>query len=127
VKHVVNEPIAADAQAVLPVKRTLLSATSIGYSSGRSGVYLDGLFQRMGITDQLKPKLKQPPSGASVGEMVARGEVEIGFQQVSELLHIPGIDFLGPLPPEIHQITIFASGIHTGATEPEGAKHWSNS
>jgi molybdate transport system substrate-binding protein len=104
------------------VRRALLSARSIGYSSGPSGVYLDGLFQRMGIADQLKPKLKQPPSGASVGEMVARGEVEIGFQQVSELIHLSGIDFLGPLPSDIQQITIFSSGIHTGAAKPDAAK-----
>jgi molybdate transport system substrate-binding protein len=104
------------------VKQALLSASSIGYSSGPSGVYLDGLFQRMGIADQLKSKLKQPPSGGSVGEMVARGEVEIGFQQVSELIHLSGIDFLGPLPPDIQQITVFSSGIHTGATMPDAAK-----
>ena len=104
------------------VKLALLSASSIGYSSGPSGVYLDSLFQRMGITDQLKSKLKRPPSGASVGEMVARGEVEIGFQQVSELIHVSGIDFLGPLPPDIQQITIFSSGIHTSATKPDAAK-----
>jgi molybdate transport system substrate-binding protein len=104
------------------VKRALLSANSIGYSSGPSGVYLDGLFQRMGIAEQLKPKLKLPPSGASVGEMVARGEAEIGFQQVSELIHVPGIDFLGPLPTDIQQITIFSTGIHTAAMNPGAAK-----
>ncbi len=104
------------------VKRALLAANSIGYSSGPSGVYLDGLFQRMGIADQLKPKLKVPPSGASVGEMVARGEVEIGFQQVSELIHVSGIDFLGPLPTDIQQITIFSTGIHTNATNPDAAR-----
>jgi molybdate transport system substrate-binding protein len=76
----------------------------------------------MGITDQLKSKLKRPPSGALVGEMVARGEVEIGFQQVSELIHVSGIDFLGPLPPDIQHITIFSSGIHKGATKPDAAK-----
>jgi molybdate transport system substrate-binding protein len=104
------------------VKRALLSASSIGYSTGPSGVYLDGLFQRMGIADQLKPKLKRPPSGASVGEMVARGDVEIGFQQVSELIHVGGIDFLGPLPPDVQQITIYTSGIHADATKPDAAK-----
>ena len=104
------------------VKLALLSAGSIGYSSGPSGVYLDSLFQRMGITDQLKSKLKRPPPGALVGEMVARGEVEIGFQQVSELIHVSGIDFLGPLPPDIQHITIFSSGIHKGATKPDAAK-----
>ena len=104
------------------VKRALLAANSIGYSSGPSGVYLDGLFLRMGIAEQLKPKLKLPPSGASVGEMVARGEAEIGFQQVSELIHVSGVDFLGPLPKDIQHITIFSNGIHTNATHPEAAK-----
>jgi molybdate transport system substrate-binding protein len=111
-----------DISSAEAVKSTLLSAASIGYSSGPSGVYLDSLFQRMGIADQLKPKLKQPPSGASVGEMVAQGGTEIGFQQVSELIHVPGIDFLGPLPPDIQHVTIFSIGIHTGATNPEAAK-----
>jgi molybdate transport system substrate-binding protein len=104
------------------VKQALLSASSIGYSSGPSGVYLDGLFQRMGIADQLKPKLKRPPSGASVGEMLSRGEAEIGFQQVSELIHVSGIDYLGPLPPDVQQITVFSSGIHAGAAKPDAAK-----
>jgi molybdate transport system substrate-binding protein len=111
-----------DISSAEAVKSTLLSAASIGYSSGPSGVYLDSLFQRMGIAEQLKPKLKQPPPGASVGEMVAQGGAEIGFQQVSELIHVPGIDFLGPLPPDIQHVTIFSIGIHTGATNPEAAK-----
>ena len=104
------------------LKRALLSAKSIGYSTGPSGVYVAGLFQRMGIADQMKPKSKQPPSGASVGEMIARGEVEIGFQQISELVHVAGIDFLGPLSPDIQQITVFSSGIHAGAKAPGAAK-----
>jgi molybdate transport system substrate-binding protein len=104
------------------VKRALLSASSIGYSTGPSGVYLDGLFDRMGIAEQLKPKLRRPPSGASVGEMVARGDVEIGFQQVSELIHVGGIDFLGPLPPDIQQITIYTSNLHADAAKPDAAK-----
>ena len=104
------------------LKRTLLSAKSIGYSTGPSGVYVAGLFQRMGIADEMKPKAKQPPSGASVGEMIARGEVEIGFQQISELVHVTGIDFLGPLSPDIQQITVFSSGVHAGAKAPGAAK-----
>ena len=104
------------------LKRALLSAKSIGYSTGPSGVYVAGLFQRMGIADEMKPKSKQPPSGASVGEMIARGEVEIGFQQISELVHVAGIDFLGPLPPDIQQITVFSSGVHAGAKAPGAAK-----
>ena len=104
------------------LRRALLSAKSIAYSTGPSGVYLDGLFQRMGIADELKPKLKRPPSGASVGEMVARGEAEIGLQQVSELIHLAGIDYLGPLPPDVQQITVFSSGIFVDAKELAGAK-----
>ena len=104
------------------LKRALLSAKSIAYSTGPSGVYLDGLFQRMGIASELKPKLKQPPSGGSVAEMLARGEAEIGFQQVSELVHAGGIDYLGPLSPDVQQITVFSSGICISAKEPVAAK-----
>jgi molybdate transport system substrate-binding protein len=104
------------------VKRALLSAKSIGYSTGPSGVYLTGLFQRMGIADEIKPKLKQVAPGVPVGSLIASGEAEIGFQQVSELILFPGIAFVGPLPPEIQLITVFSSGIHTGAKEPEAAK-----
>lgn len=104
------------------LKRTLLAARSIGYSSGPSGAYLVGLFQRMGIADELQPKIRQTPPGVPVGDLIARGEVEIGFQQVSELLPIKGIDFLGPLPPEVQQITVFSAGLHVSATEPDAAK-----
>jgi molybdate transport system substrate-binding protein len=104
------------------LKRTLLSAKSIAYSTGPSGVYLDGLFRKMGIADELKPRLRQPPSGASVGEMVARGEADIGFQQVSELIHVPGIDYLGPLPADVEHITVYSSGIFVAAKEPAAAR-----
>src|SRR5215510_10548219 len=104
------------------VKRTLLAAKSIAYSSGPSGVYLIGLFQRMGIAEDIKSKVKQTSPGLPVGEVIARSDAEIGFQQVSELLPIAGIDFLGPLPPDIQLITVFSSGIHVGAKEPEDAK-----
>ena len=104
------------------LKRALLSAKSIAYSSGPSGVYIAGLFQRWGIADELKPKLKQVASGVNIGEAIARGEFEIGFQQVSELVHIAGIDFLGPLPKDVQLVTVFSSGIHTGAKQPDAAR-----
>jgi len=104
------------------LKRTVLAAKSIAYSTGPSGVYLDGLFQRMGIASEVKSKLKQPPSGGSVAEVVARGEAEIGFQQVSELVHAAGIDYLGPLSPDVQQVTVFSSGILISAKEPAAAK-----
>jgi molybdate transport system substrate-binding protein len=104
------------------LKLALLAAKSIGYSSGPSGVYLAGLFQRMGIAEELKPKIKQTPPGVAVGDRIARGEVEIGFQQVSELLSINGVDFLGPLPPDIQQITVFSASLHVSAKDPGAAR-----
>jgi molybdate transport system substrate-binding protein len=104
------------------LKKALLAAKSIGYSTGPSGVYLASLFERMGIADQVKPKLKQTQPGVLVGSIIASGEAEIGFQQVSELIHVPGIDFLGPLPADVQKITVFSAGIHGGAKEPEAAK-----
>jgi molybdate transport system substrate-binding protein len=101
--------------------RALLQARSVGYSASASGVYLEGLFRRLGITEQLAPKLKRA-QGEPVGQLVARGEVEIGFQQVSELLPVPGIDYVGPLPPEIQEITVFAAGTPTAAVEPDAAR-----
>lgn len=103
------------------LKRAVLAAKSVVYSTGPSGIYLAGLFQRMGITEQVKPKLKQV-QGEPAGAAVARGEAEIGFQQVSELLPVPGIDLVGPLPPDVQQITTFSAGLHVGAREPDAAK-----
>ena len=104
------------------LKKALLAAKSIGYSTGPSGVYLASLFERMGIADQVKSKLKQTAPGVLVGSIIASGEAEIGFQQVSELIHVPGIDFLGPLSADVQKITVFSAGIHSAAKEPEGAK-----
>ena len=97
------------------VKSAVLAARSIAYSSGPSGYYLSELFKKMGIAEQIKDKVKQTPSGVQVGEVVARGEADLGFQQVSELLHHEGIDYLGPLPPEIQHTTVFSAGLHERA------------
>jgi molybdate transport system substrate-binding protein len=104
------------------LKKTLLAAKSIGISTGPSGVYLTGLFQRMGVLEEIKPKFRTPPSGAAIGELIAKGEAEIGFQQVSELIHFPGIQFIGPLPAAVQQTTVFAGGVHAGAREPDAAR-----
>ena len=94
------------------LKRTLLQAKSIGYSASESGKYFSGeLVQRLGIADQVLPKSRLIGGGERVGAVIARGEVEIGLQQVSELLPVPGIAHITPLPPELQKISTFAAGI----------------
>ncbi|RAI42945.1 extracellular solute-binding protein [Rhodoplanes roseus] len=105
-------------------KKTLLSAKSIGYSTGPSGVYLIKLFQRLGITDEIKGKLVQTPTGVFVGSILSNGEVEIGLQQVSELIAFPGCDIVGPLPADIQQMTQFTGSVMVGAKEVAAAREW---
>lgn len=104
------------------LKQTLLAAKSIGYSTGPSGTYMLSLFEDMGIADQLKGKLRQVPPGERIGTVIENGDAEIGFQQVSELIHEPGVQYIGPLPADVGKITVFAAGIHSAAHEPEAAK-----
>src|SRR6266545_300861 len=104
------------------LKKTLLAAKSIGYSTGPSGVYILGLFQRLGIADEIKGKLKQTPTGVFVGSIIASGEAEIGFQQVSELSHFAGVDYVGPIPAEVQLITVFSAGIPAGTKQADAAK-----
>ena len=104
------------------VIKALRAAKSISYSTGPSGLYLAGLFERLGIADEVKPKLKVVTPGVPVGTLVASGEAEIGFQQISELLPVAGIEYLGPLPADIQHTTVFAGALHTGATHSEAAK-----
>jgi molybdate transport system substrate-binding protein len=101
--------------------RAITQAKSVAHSSSASGIYLKGLFRRLGLYETLGDRIRQI-EGEPVGAVVARGEVEIGFQQVSELLPVPGIDFVGPLPPEIQQFTVFSAGIATVAREPDAAR-----
>ena len=107
-------------------RRTLLAAKSIAYSDSSSGTYLSTvLFPRLGVADQIAGrcrKVRGPPSGEPVAAVVARGEAEIGFQQVSELIHVPGTVFVGTLPAEIQKVTVSAAVLTRSAKEPEAAQ-----
>jgi molybdate transport system substrate-binding protein len=103
------------------LRRAVLAASSIVYSTGPSGVYLAGLFERMGIAAEIERKVKQV-QGEPAGAVVARGDAEIGFQQMSELLPVAGIDVVGPLPPDVQEITMFSAGVHAQADEPHAAR-----
>jgi molybdate transport system substrate-binding protein len=111
-----------DISTVDSLRKTLLNAKSIAYSDSASGVYISTeLFRRLGIADQVSAKSRMIPA-EPVGLVVARGEAEIGFQQMSELKPIKGIKIIGPLPNELQKITIFSAGIVIGSEEPEAAK-----
>jgi molybdate transport system substrate-binding protein len=111
-----------DISTVDALKRTLLAAKSIAYSDSASGVYLSTeLFPKLGIIDQIKGKSKKIEADP-VGGVVATGEFEIGFQQISELKPVKGIDIVGELPPGAQRVTVFAAGVPQTATHPELAK-----
>jgi len=110
-----------DISSAEALKKTLLAAKSIGYSASESGKYFTGeLVQRLGIADQVLPKSRLVGGGERVGTVVARGELEIGFQQLSELLPVQGIAHITPLPKELQKISSFAAGIAT--TSPDKAR-----
>ena len=115
-----------DISSVDAFKRTLLAAESIGYSDSGSGTYLSTvLFEKLGVADQVarkSRKVRGPPSGEPVAAVVARGEVTIGFQQVSELIHVPGVTFVGAIPAELQPGFTFAGAITTGARHPDAAQ-----
>jgi molybdate transport system substrate-binding protein len=104
------------------LKRALLAAKSVAHSkTGLSGIYFPTVLSRLGIADQMTSKIVIPDPGTPVGEVVAKGDAEIGIQQISELLPVPGIDIVGPLPEPLQKITIFSGGVLTAANEPDGA------
>lgn len=114
-----------DISTVEAMRATLLAAKSIGVSDSSSGTYLSTvLFGKLGVADQVRAKTRKvrgPPSGEPVAAVVARGEVEIGFQQVSELIHVPGISFVGTVPSEVQPPSFFVGAIPSRSTQPEAA------
>ena len=104
------------------VRAAVLQARNISYSTGPSGVALAQLFERWGIADQIKDRIVTAPPGVPVGSLVAKGEVELGFQQLSELMHLEGITVLGPLPPAIQIITTFSAGICSASKRPDAVR-----
>jgi molybdate transport system substrate-binding protein len=119
VKSGAPKPDIGSAEAL---KRALLAAKSIAYSDSASGVYVSTeMFAKLGIADQMKDKARKIPA-TPVAEIVARGDAEIGFQQISELRPVAGVDIVGPLPPELQKVTVFSAGIATVSKEPDAGK-----
>lgn len=104
------------------VKQAVLAAKTLGYSTGPSGVYLEKLFERWGILQDIRSKIIIPPPGVPVGTLVANGDCELGFQQLSELISLPGITVLGPLPDSIQTITTFSGGIAANSQHVNAAR-----
>ena len=104
------------------LRAAVLSARSVGYSTGPSGVALAALFERWGIAEEIRPRIVLASPGVPVGRLVAEGEVELGFQQYSELMHLPGIDILGAMPPGCEIVTTFSAALCTVSTRPEAVR-----
>lgn len=104
------------------LRDTVLAAPSIGYSTGPSGTALLQLFERWGLADTLRPRCVQAPPGVAVGALVARGEVALGFQQLSELLHVEGIRIVGAMPPGAEVVTVFSAAVAAASTQPDAAR-----
>lgn len=114
-----RQPDISDEEAV---RQAALTASRICYSTGPSGDHLVQLMRRWGIGDVLAQRAVQAPPGVPVGTLLARGEADLGFQQLSELLHMPGIQVVGTLPPEIQAETVFTIGISSTSSQPAEAR-----
>src|SRR5436853_6054464 len=115
-----------DIGSVEAFRSALLAAQSVAYSDSGSGTYLSTtLFAKLGVADQVAGKsrmIRGPPSGEPVAAVVARGEAEIGFQQVSELIHVPGVLFVGTIPAELQEETFFSAAIATAVRERQAGE-----
>jgi len=104
------------------LRQAVASAASIGYSTGPSGTALLTLIERWGIADAMRSRLVQAPPGVPVGKLVAEGQVSIGFQQLSELLHLPDVVILGQMPPGCEIVTRFTGAVCTASAQPADAR-----
>ena len=104
------------------LKSALLAARTVVVSSGTSGRHMVEVFGKLGVGDALRAKTKQPPSGAQIADFLAAGEAELGFQQVSELLHAKGVHYLGPIPAELQSYTVYSAALHAGAGNTDCGK-----
>jgi len=111
-----------DVSTANSLKAALLSARTIVVSSGTSGRHMVEVFTRLGVGELLKAKTKQPPSGAQIADILAAGEADIGFQQASELLHSKGIRYLGPIPADLQNYTIYSAALHSSAENADAAR-----
>src|SRR3977135_1730907 len=111
-----------DASSSEGIRKALIAAKTIAFSAGPRGLHIERLIAKWGLTDQLKAKIVPPIPNVPIGEVVARGDAEIGFQQVSELLPVKGIDYLGPLPADIQEVTVFSAGVHKGAVAADAGR-----
>ena len=112
-------PSAQDEEAV---KQATLGARKVCYSTGPSGDYLRQVWERWGIADVLADRIVQAPPGVPVGALLARGEADLGFQQLSELLNVPGIEIVGPLPRAIQAVTVFSAGVASTSRQADEAR-----
>ncbi|MDZ7589404.1 MAG: substrate-binding domain-containing protein [Rubrivivax sp.] len=127
----VHSPVAVAVRAGAPrpdvssqaaLRQAVAAARSIGYSTGPSGTHLARLFERWGLADTLGDRIVMPPPGVPVGSLVAQGEIELGFQQLSELMHLDGIDVIGTLPAGCDFVTTFSGGVCTASAQPDAVR-----
>ncbi len=113
---------APDISSEAAVRAAVLAAATVSYSTGPSGVALAKLFERWGIAAEIESRIVQAPPGVPVGALVARGEVALGFQQLSELIHVQGIHIVGPLPPDIQITTTFSAAIGSQSSQSDAVR-----
>ena len=105
------------------LRQAVLAAATLSYSTGPSGTHLERTFDRWGVLASIRDRIVVPPPGTPVGTLVADGRAELGFQQLSELAALTGIEVVGPLPPEVQILTVFSGGVAARCERPAAARH----